>query len=84
MINVVDPSILSAEDRLAIEQQKKTIYQVSFPKLYLGTRLMNRVYGGAEKGSGWKIWFESISIVLDYHSINFQWTAEHLKMAVCF
>jgi hypothetical protein len=29
MINVVDPSILSAEDRLAIEQQKKTIYQVS-------------------------------------------------------
>jgi hypothetical protein len=30
MINVVDPSILSAEDRLAIEQQKKTIYQVSF------------------------------------------------------
>jgi hypothetical protein len=30
MVNVVDPSILSAEDRLAIEQQKKTIYQVSF------------------------------------------------------
>jgi hypothetical protein len=35
MINVVDPSILSAEDRLAIEQQKKTIYQVSFPGLNL-------------------------------------------------
>jgi hypothetical protein len=29
MINVVDPSILSAEDRLAIQQQRKTIYQVS-------------------------------------------------------
>ena len=30
MINVVDPLMLSAEDRLAIQQQRKTIYQVSF------------------------------------------------------
>jgi hypothetical protein len=28
MINIVDPKELSEEDRLAIEQQKKTIYQV--------------------------------------------------------
>ena len=82
MINVVDPSILSAEDRLAIEQQKKTIYQVSFPKPNLGTKLMNRAYGGVEKDSGWKIWFESINFAQDYHWINSQWMVEHHKTAV--
>jgi len=84
MINVVNPSILSAEDRLAIEQQKKTIYQVSCSSRGVSIKLMNRAYGGAEKGSGWKIWFESINIALDYHSINSQWTVEHLKTAVYF
>jgi hypothetical protein len=37
MINVVDPTELSEEDRLAIQQQKKTIYQVC--RLYLHYRI---------------------------------------------
>jgi len=82
MINVVDPSILSAEDRLAIEQQKKTIYQASFFKPLPGHKLMNRAYGGVVKDSGWKIWFESINIALDYHWISSQWMVEHPKTAV--
>jgi len=82
MINVVDPLILSAEDRLAIEQQKKTIYQASFFKPLHGRKLMNRAYGGAEKDSGWKIWYESTNFALVYHWISSQWMVEHLRTVV--
>jgi hypothetical protein len=56
MINVVDPSILSAEDRLAIEQQKKTIYQVSFWRLDFWTKLMIQgLWWGGER-----LWLEDM------------------------
>jgi len=82
MINVVDPSILSAEDRLAIEQQKKTIYQASFLKPLHWHKLTTRAYGGAVKDFGWKIWYESTNIALDYRWTSSQWMVAHPKTAV--
>ena len=56
MINVVDPLMLSAEDRLAIQQQRKTIYQVSFCPRGKGNKLtVQGLWWGGER-----LWLEDM------------------------